>query len=81
MQKGTLFQIAAAQGDSSTTAPAEYVASLFDDYAARFDEHLVKPADPDTFTSLLDDVGHYWMGRNTAPASSGDTGTKAVGGA
>ena len=34
--------LAAAQGDSSTTAPAAYVASLFDNYAARFDEHLVK---------------------------------------
>jgi predicted TPR repeat methyltransferase len=34
--------LAAAEGDSSRTAPAAYVASLFDGYADTFDDHLVK---------------------------------------
>ena len=35
------FHFAASKGlDGPTIAPAEYVASLFDAYAARFDEHL-----------------------------------------
>jgi predicted TPR repeat methyltransferase len=36
------FHLAACEGsESPVAAPAEYVASLFDAYAARFDEHLV----------------------------------------
>lgn len=32
--------LAATRGETTTSAPAEYVTRLFDDYADRFDEHL-----------------------------------------
>jgi len=35
------FHLAASQGASPPTAPTEYVTSLFDGYAKRFDDHLV----------------------------------------
>jgi len=40
---GWQFKLAALLGDRSTvTAPAQYVRELFDEYAAKFDKHLVE---------------------------------------
>lgn len=37
------FKLAALSGDGSvTTAPSQYIRDLFDEYAAKFDEHLVE---------------------------------------
>merc|ERR1712232_724873 len=33
--------LAVMRGDNTATAPPEYVATLFDDYAEKFEEHLV----------------------------------------
>lgn len=34
--------LAVLRGETTASAPAEYVAGLFDGYADRFDEHLVE---------------------------------------
>jgi predicted TPR repeat methyltransferase len=34
------FKVAALSGETPATAPADYVAALFDDYAANYDRHL-----------------------------------------
>jgi predicted TPR repeat methyltransferase len=38
----TKHWLAVMKGENTATAPPEYVASLFDDYAERFEEHLVQ---------------------------------------
>jgi predicted TPR repeat methyltransferase len=52
--------LAAAQSGISDTAPREYVSTLFDGYAARFDEHLVKGLEytaPKQLWQLVSDAG------------------------
>lgn len=39
---GLQHMLAAVSGETSACAPAGYIAAMFDDYAPRFDEHLVR---------------------------------------
>lgn len=41
-QAGARHWLAVLRGETTATAPAEYVAGLFDGYAERFDQHLVE---------------------------------------
>jgi len=48
--------LSALRGEASATAPAEYVAKLFDGYADRFDEHLVEKLHYQTPSVLMEAI-------------------------
>jgi predicted TPR repeat methyltransferase len=48
--------IAAFSGDTTSTAPAGYIANLFDGYAEKFDSHLVKDLHYNTPSVLLSTI-------------------------
>mmetsp|Transcript_50104 Transcript_50104/g.141980 ORF Transcript_50104/g.141980 Transcript_50104/m.141980 type:complete len:518 (-) Transcript_50104:38-1591(-) len=52
----TQHWLAMLKGQTPKTAPAEYVASLFDFYAERFEDHLVKSLQYCTPGALLEDL-------------------------
>jgi len=55
----TKHWLAVLRGDNPATAPAEYVASLFDNYAERFEEHLVGKLQYNTPARLADALGDF----------------------
>mmetsp|Transcript_56338 Transcript_56338/g.132059 ORF Transcript_56338/g.132059 Transcript_56338/m.132059 type:complete len:680 (-) Transcript_56338:40-2079(-) len=50
--------LAVLRGESTATAPAEYVAGLFDAYADKFDTHLVQQLGYSTPQLLTDEIRH-----------------------
>jgi len=54
------FKLAALRGETPATAPADYVARLFDGYAAQYEQHLtdtLKYSVPEQLLSLLTEQG------------------------
>lgn len=65
--------LAALTGDKADTAPPEHVARLFDDYAARFDHHLVEKLGYSMPGLLYDEVRRL-MGNNSRFRATMDLG-------
>ncbi|CAE7917861.1 unnamed protein product, partial [Symbiodinium sp. KB8] len=55
---GASHWLAVLRGETTATAPAEYVAGLFDGYAERFDEHLVGALEYRTPELLAEELAH-----------------------
>jgi predicted TPR repeat methyltransferase len=54
------YELAVLAGQTPPSAPAEYVAALFDDYALRFEKHLVQSLQyrgPEQIRAALDAIG------------------------
>jgi predicted TPR repeat methyltransferase len=73
--------VAALEGRTTRTAPTDYVRKLFDDYAPRFEAHLVGDLQYRTHTEMVGLLNRYRRGRQFAHALDLGCGTGLVGGA
>jgi predicted TPR repeat methyltransferase len=61
------FELAALRGIAPPTAPDAYVQAFFDEYAPRFEQHLVDGLNYRVPEQLLAAVQQIWRSQNTAP--------------
>lgn len=71
--------VAALEGRTTRTAPSDYVRALFDDYAYRFEAHLVGDLHYRTHKEIVDLLGQHRSNRRFATALDLGCGTGLVG--